>query len=368
MCSPPDRESDGPGRSTRALLARLERPLACEQWAELPTPVERMPWLDQGGTEVWIKRDDLSSPIYGGGKVRKLEWVLANAPFAGDEPIVSVGGVGSHHLVALVLYLREQGRKLHALTFEQVLTDHVRTNLGVLASLGTQFWHASRRPGLAWAWLSYHLWKQPAPKGVFMAAGASTPIGCFGFVEAGLELAAQIEAGELPKPDIIYVTAGSAGTCAGLAIGLGLAGVKTHLHLVSSVEAWAFNRFMYRRKIASAWSALRQAGLQDAPASVMPMLRDVGITWEIDYGEVGGGYGIPTPDALAAIDAAREHGIALEPTYTGKCIAALRRHEGGSAPRSVLFWHTHASNDLKPLVEPDWEQRCPAALQKVLKR
>ena len=358
-----DLSEGGPARSTSALTARLARPPQRLRLAALPTAVDRAPWLDTPKAKVWIKRDDLSSSIYGGGKVRKLEWILANPPFDTDLPICSVGGIGSHHLLALALFLRTQGRTLHGLTFTQSLTPHVRKNLAVLLSCGAQLWNAATRAELPRAWLAYHLWRLPDVKGTPMAAGASTPLGCFGFVDAAFELAAQVEAGQLPKPDVVYVTAGSAGTSAGLALGFALAGMPVHLHLVSSVEPWAFNPLMMQLKMRGALAAMRDAGLE-APSSPRTLLRDAGVTYAIDFDEVGAGYGEPTERGLAAVALAQDHDIVLEPTYTAKCIAALRRteaHDRGR-PHNVLFWHTHAANDLTPLIEPGWEARSPVPL------
>lgn len=332
------------------------------QWAALPTGVERAAWLDGPGSEVWIKRDDRSSELYGGGKVRKLEWILANPPYDGDDPLWSIGGVGSHHLLALALFLGVQGRKLHAFTFEQALTPHVRTNLAVLASLGTPIWHVRRRAQLPLAWLGYHLWRRPPRMGRYLTPGASTPLGCFGFVEAGLELAAQIGGGLLPSPRRIYVTAGTAGTAAGLALGLALGRVSTHLRLVSSVEPIAFNRPVFALKVRSVAAALRDAGLRE-DASMD--LRDAGITWSIDHDEVGAGYGEPTAAAREALALAAGHDLGLETTYTGKCVAALRRDLQGADPVEgpVLFWNTHGGNDLAAHVVTDWESRLPPNLQ-----
>lgn len=347
------------------LLPRLEHPPARFAWARLPTPVERAPWLDVAGARVWLKRDDASSDRYGGGKVRKLQWVLANPPYDGDAPIVSVGGTGSHHLLALALHLQPLGRELHALTFVQPWTEHTRTNYATLVSSGARIWSVGSRAALPWAWLAYHLWNRPPRTGVWMAAGASTPLGCFGFVEAALELAAQIEAGELPRPETIYVTAGSAGTCVGLALGLALAQLPTRLHLVSSVERWAFNRIMFARLLSAAHRELARCGLPEARArSPKQWLADAGIVVTIDHAQVGGGYGVPTDAALAAKASAAAHGLALETTYTAKCLAALvaRERERGDAPRDVLLWNTHAGNDLRPLIAPDWRSKSPIAV------
>lgn len=357
-------EPAGGGAPSRCgpLWPRLAAPPRRYEWAQLPTPVERAAWLDTPHARVWIKRDDRSSPIYGGGKVRKLQWVLANAPYDNDAPVLSVGGTGSHHLLALALFLAPQRRTLHALVFEQPWTPHVRRNLAVLVSAGAQLWPAKTRPGLGLAWLSYRLWRRPAVAGTYMAAGASTALGCFGFVEAALELADQIAHGELPPPDVIYLTAGSAGSCAGLLVGLALAGVSTHVHLVSSVEGWAFNGALLRRKLAAAEAELRRCGLVDAPeGGVMRWLSRAGVTFAIDHAEVGGGYGSPTPAGLDAVALAGAHGLALETTYTAKCLAALRRIEAarGGPTRSVLWWNTHAGNDLDDRIAPDWRARCP---------
>jgi D-cysteine desulfhydrase len=329
--------------------------------ASLPTPVERAAWLDTASSEVWVKRDDRTSALYGGSKVRKLEWILANAPYDGDVPIASVGGIGSHHLVALALHLQPLGRELHALTFMQVPTAHVIANLAAIVSSGAKLWPVATRARLPWAFAQYRLLRRPARRGRWLAAGASTPLGCFGYVEAGLELASQIDAGDLPRPDAIYVTAGSAGTGAGLLLGLALAGAPAHVHLVSSVERWGFNAAMLRRKIRQTHRALARCGLHEAEsASAASLLAAAGITWTIDHDEVGDGYGVPTDAARAARELAAAHGLALETTYTAKCLAALRRVEGrGADRRRVLFWNTHAGTDLADHIDPDWRLRCP---------
>ncbi|MCY1006765.1 hypothetical protein OV079_14625 [Nannocystis pusilla] len=116
----------------------LRNPPARLDLATLPTPVERAPWLDAPGAAVYVKRDDQTSRLYGGGKVRKLEWLLANPPYDDRRPIVSVGGIGSHHLVALALHLQAQGRELHAWVFDQVPTAHTLDDLALLLSTGAK--------------------------------------------------------------------------------------------------------------------------------------------------------------------------------------------------------------------------------------
>lgn len=334
--------------------------------AKLPTPVERCTALDRGRARVWVKRDDLSSDIYGGGKVRKLEYVLANSPHNTDAPVLTLGGTGSHHLLAVALFLAESGRTLHALTFDQVMTPHVRTGLAVLASLGTQFWHSRTRVGLPLAWLRYQLFQRPARRGVYMPPGASDGLGGLGFVAAGRELAQQIADGELPHPGRIYVTGGSAGTSAGLAIGLALCGIATHIRIISAVETMGFNRLMFGRLLGLIYSCMRKHGFAGR-GRVSGLLREAGVSWSIDHSQVGPGYAVPTEAGRQAITVAGEGGLSLETTYTGKCVAAmLNELEGDDVEGPVLFWNTHAGNDLSPRIVAGWQQRLPPVLARAV--
>ena len=339
-----------------ALAKRLSDPPRCLKLAELPTPVERAAWLDVGETKVWVKRDDLSSKIYGGGKVRKLEWALANPPYDDDAPIFSTGGIGSNHLVALALFLQPLGRRLHALVFDQPYTAHVRNNLATVASLDAEFWYVPARWQLPWMWAKHAIVR---PGSRAMTPGASTDLAGLGFVEAGLELAAQVQAGELERPATVYITGGTGGASAGLAIGLALAGLSTHLRIVSAVEPLLFNRFYLQAKLRATWSALRRHGL-DGPSSVGTALRDANVRWSIDHSQVGARYGAPTDAGAKVAALADGHDMHFDPTYTAKCVAGMRA-EGRPGP--TVFWHTHAATDLTARISPDWMSRLPDKLR-----
>ncbi len=320
---------------------------------------------------MWIKRDDRSSLVYGGGKVRKLEWLLANPPFVDASTLWTVGGIGSHHLVALALHLQGTGKQLHALTFAQKPTPHVRTNLAVLASLDTRLWHVRSRSCLPWGWLKYRVLAAPPRIGRYLTPGASSGIACLGFVEAALELDQQVRSGAAPRPTRVYVSAGTAGAAAGLAIGFALAGMPTELRLVSSVERIAFNHCMFDRKLAEVFAVLRSYGTSFGAdeRSLRRLCRRSGVTWTIDHRFVGAGYGEPTVRAHEAVALASEHGIVLETTYTGKCVAALRHDLGSEPPKGpVLFWNTHAGNDLRAHIRPAWENALPPGLARWLTR
>jgi D-cysteine desulfhydrase len=362
-----------PLRADHHLAAFVASPPPRLALADVPTPVERAPWLDVPGSEVWIKRDDRTSALYGGGKVRKLEWLLASPRYAGDAPIVSIGGVGSHHLLALALFLRAHGREAHALTFDQVFTPHVRQTLAALLSTGARVWSVRRRALLPWAGLAYYLWARPPQIGTWMPAGGSNGVGGLGFVEAGLELGRQIDAGKLPRPATIYMTGGSAASSAGLVLGLGLAGVSTHLRVVSAVEPVFLAPWSWRRMVGQIWRTLLAAGLhRELAVDGWPgLLRRAKVTWSIDHAQLGGGYAVPTAAGERIVALAHDHGFALETTYTGKCAASLqadlaagRLPSGALGP--VLLWNTHAGTDLATLARPGWEDRLPARLRRAL--
>lgn len=339
---------------TRLIQTHLKRVPPCIGWAKLPTPVQP---LGDPLEQLWVKRDDQSHPRYGGSKVRKLEWLLAD-PRWSQGPVLSVGAIGSHHLRALAEFLDLQDRRLHALVCPQVATLHAQRNLRRLLALKAQIHPMNSRAHLPLAWLSYRLGKS-SPKANYLAAGGSDAVGLLAFVEAGLELAQQIQSKACPHPERIYIAAGTAGSVAGLAVGLRMAQCPSRIIAVSSVERVAFNRVMFLRKRWQCEQLLKRFGAQN--------LHGPAIEVEITHAQLGGGYGVPTPNAQQAIETAATAGLKLEPTYTGKVLAEIFNREAPARGEPILFWNTHAStpewsgegNDQDPWPEPiaHWSQR-----------
>ncbi|MGD9101087.1 MAG: pyridoxal-phosphate dependent enzyme, partial [Anaerolineae bacterium] len=78
--------------------------------ADLPTPLERMEGLSaQVGAEVWVKRDGLTHPLYGGNKVRKFEFVFGDVLRKRAQIVLTGGGLGSHHTLATAVVARQFG-------------------------------------------------------------------------------------------------------------------------------------------------------------------------------------------------------------------------------------------------------------------
>jgi 1-aminocyclopropane-1-carboxylate deaminase/D-cysteine desulfhydrase-like pyridoxal-dependent ACC family enzyme len=369
-------------QSESALFRAFPQLIGRVPWLPLgrfPTRVERIEGLTGARVELWVKRDDESGVVYGGNKVRKLEFLLAEARARGAARVLTLGGIGSHHVLATAIYGRELGIPVDAVVFPQPVTAHVRQQILAGAAAGAQLaatrgyagvplavWRRRRRPGTSW-----------------IASGGSSPTGTLGYVSAGLELLEQIARGELPPPDVIYVALGSCGTAAGLLVGLrgapSLAGLDAEVVGVRVVDrvvcnARATHRLAARTAAllppAGAGSLERTMGVREwfnqsilpsrnqqeaddqmlnqsiAPSSRGPRLR-------VEHGFFGGRYGLATGEADAAVARAASVGLRLEPTYTGKALAALLADAdaGRLDGKRVLFIDTFNSVDLAPLIE-----------------
>ncbi|MGE5708081.1 MAG: 1-aminocyclopropane-1-carboxylate deaminase/D-cysteine desulfhydrase [Bacteroidota bacterium] len=190
--------------------------------AELPTPVERFEvGAEFGLKELWIKRDDLTAPRYGGNKVRKLEFLLADAKARGAHTILTYGATGSTHALATALYGREHGFRVVSILSDEPPSPTVSQNLLLGAHWGAELVRCAVS-GL----YPLHAFRARLSDTFLyeIPAGGSCPVGVLGFVNAGLELAEQIKSGELPPPAAILVASGTSGTQTGLGIGLSIAG------------------------------------------------------------------------------------------------------------------------------------------------
>jgi D-cysteine desulfhydrase len=151
-------------------------------------------------------------------------------------------------------------------------------------------------------------------------------------VEAGLELGAQIAAGECPSPESIYVAAGTLGTVVGMAIGLALAGSSIPIHAVRITSQVVTNQRVLRALVRDTLALLRGAGTR------LPASEQVLATIDLRHDQVGEGYGRDTEAAGAAAAAFSAAGLQLDGTYTAKAAAALLAEPVSAQP--PLFWHT----------------------------
>ena len=301
----------------------LEGKLPWMPLGDFPTPVER-------AFDGWVKRDDRSGALYGGNKVRKLEFLLAQAIAGGAKRIVTMGAFGSHQVLATTLYARRAGLAVCGLVFPQPPTEHARETLLLSSGAGACLHPARGLWAIPFAYAACAR-AHPEPR-AFIGPGGSTPLGTLGYVAAGLELGEQIRAGELPQPGAVYVPYGSGGTAAGLALGFRLAKLDIRLRPVRVFDRF-FASARHLARLANRTAALlRRSGGPDAGHF---RARD----FQLVHDQFGGGYGVTTPAADQALERAAAVGLHLETTYSAKTLAAVL----AAGEKDVLFWNTFSS-------------------------
>jgi 1-aminocyclopropane-1-carboxylate deaminase/D-cysteine desulfhydrase-like pyridoxal-dependent ACC family enzyme len=305
-----------------------------------PTPVHSLAALAAlaaPGASLWVKRDDLTSPLYGGNKVRKLERLLSAARARGATRIVTVGAVGSHHVLATAVFARRMGIGVDAVLVPQPRTDHALADLRADLAQGVVVVPASTYPEAA-----MHIGRRLVrAEYAYIPVGGSNLNGALGYVDAARELAAQVRAGLLPEPDLAVVTLGSGGTVAGLAAGFVLEKLRTKVLAVTVAEP-AFVVARAARRLAVA--CVRHEGDETVTSRVLDRI-------EVDERWLGPGYGFATPQGEDATRRAAEVGLTLDQTYTAKAFAAALDAVATRRGETILYWHTLSSAPMDPLLQ-----------------
>jgi len=301
------------------------------EFGTYPTPVACLQQLSTAKTTLWVKRDDLTSGVYGGSKLRKLEPLLEDAKKRGATKIVTIGAVGSHHVLATGVFGKLAGLQVEAVVLRQPCSPHVLET--VRASIGQGVELVSAK---SYAEALQLLAVREARGAYLIPAGGSNLVGSRGLLAAALELAEQVQAGVLPEPDLLVLAFGSGGTAAGLAAGLVRSGLRTRVLAVAVAEP--IEVFSYKAR------ALAKA-LTD-PSSRAEVCARI----EIERRYLGAGYGRPTHASEQAMREAARSGLRLDDTYTAKAFAAAQDRVALGAERHVLFWNTLSSAELAPLL------------------
>lgn len=324
-----------------AAYPRLAARLPKAPLADLPTPVstQRLPTAT-GWRDVSIKHDDLTATLYGGNKLRKLEYLLRRALDRGAARVATFGTVASNHALATTLYAAAVGLPCTCLLSHQTRTPACAVQLGLHLAHGTELVYfggprAARVEVMREYLQGRHTWAIPP--------GGSSWLGAVGFVNAGLELASQVQAGAIVAPDRVYVANGTMATAAGLALGLALAGLGAEVQAIRVTHVSVSNPHAMRRLIAKTASLMCRLD-PDLPADLADCVR---LRFRDEF--FGGGYAHTTPATDRAVARARDElGMRLETTYTGKAMAALLDDldKPAFAAQSMLFWNTFNSRPL----------------------
>lgn len=364
---------------------------------DFPTAIERVYGLTHKRVELWVKREDRSGTLYGGNKVRKLEFLLGNSgaiasdvhlggpfnqklyagrgdPNQGTEgsmhavgikaldrgldldqgigldrvdstakkaSLLTLGAWGSNHALAVALYGQLLGYSVDNVLFPQPLHTetiaNIREHLLAQVAAHARLWPASHFATVPAKYIAAYI-SQRKPR-LIIPSGGSCPLGTLGWVSGGIEIERQVEGLGLPPFDVVYVTVGTGGTAAGLLLGLGRAagcirGVR--------VVPWPVASTSMVVKLANQTEKLlRRKGISQL--SIRPRFcmdgRFVG---------PGIGYGVVTQAAKQAKTAAQALGLPVETTYTGKTLAALLAdaEAGVLDGKRVLFVMTASGVDL----------------------
>jgi D-cysteine desulfhydrase len=302
-----------------------------------PTPLRPLRELAASGAQVWLKDEGpYGDGGWGGNKVRKLEWLLAEVKRRGRGTILTVGGLGTNWGLATALYGREHGINTALALVDQPVDDHVRAQLQRLRASGAtlHFTHTKARTIAA---LPYLIARHRRP--YLLPSGGSSAIGAIGYIEVAYELAEQVRSGVMPEPACVVTALGSGGTAAGLFAGLELAGLtSTTVVAVVVTDLLRLDHRVLTSLARRAARVLRDRGAELPEVHLRPERLTVVRDW------LGPGYGHATPDSERAIELVRSaEGLELDPVYTAKAMAALLAlaRDGRMGGGPVVFLNTN---------------------------
>ena len=295
-----------------------------------PTPVHRLDHLSERlGIDLWIKRDDLTGAGLGGNKVRKLEYLLAEAKKQGARLIFTTGGAQSNHAMLTAACAGKLGLRTILILKKRGVTE-CRGNQLLERLMGTEvrfvdtddygeIYAEMDRVGRA-SGLPYY--KIPC--------GGSNALGTLGYVDCAKEISEQGV-----HFDHIVCAEGSGGTMAGLALGakLFLPGTQVHGMMVDTDPFDVITPKLMREAAALLGQSVT---VTDRDYNLMDVC--------------GPGYAVASPEGNAAVRLMAENeGIFLDPVYTGKAFAGLIAlvKEGAFQPKErVLFLHSGGAGGL----------------------
>lgn len=298
-----------------------------------PTPLEYLSRLsDHLGREIFIKRDDTTPLAMGGNKLRKLEFLAADALREGADTLITAGAIQSNHVRQTAAVAAKLGLHCVALLENPIGTraeNYLSNGNRLLLDLFTtqvEMCDALTDPAAQLDELATRIEAQ-GYRPYVIPVGGSNALGALGYVESALEIAQQCE--DAVEISSVVVASGSAGTHAGLAVGLEQLMPQAELIGVTVSRAVADQ-------------LPKVVALQQAVANSLELQAKADIILWDDY--FAPGYGTPNEEGMAAVKLlAQLEGILLDPVYTGKAMAGLidgitQKRFKDEGP--ILFVHT----------------------------
>jgi L-cysteate sulfo-lyase len=303
--------------------------------AQLPTSIEELKSLSRelGGPELLIKRDDQTGLALGGNKTRKLEFLLGQALEQGADTLVTAGAAQSNHCRQTAAAAARAGLRCELL-LNGTKPDLPNGNVLLDELLGAR---------IHWIQLSERVAKlrelpdqlrKEGRKPYVIPVGGSNGVGATGYVLAMIELVEQLD-GIDRRVDHVVFASSSGGTQAGIVVGAKVTSFAGKLHGVS-VDKGDRDGTPYEHELADIANETAKYIGFDGQFTVSD--------FNVDYGYLGGGYGVPSDLEREAIRLLGwREGILLDPVYTGRAMGALIdliRKKAFQSDETVLFWHT----------------------------
>ena len=307
----------------------------------------------QAGVEIFFKRDDFTGSELSGNKVRKLEFLMADALEKGADTVLTCGGAQSNHCRATALAAVKAGLSSLLLlrTDDPANPPTVSGNILLDCLAGSKIVWITPEQYRARDEVFERETRRLSSQGrkpYIIPEGGSTALGAWGYVAEMEELVADLKHldGEVVKPTTVICATGSGGTAAGLALGARLSGVAIRVVGVNVCD----DRDYFVNIIDGICREFQQTYFAGEYA-VRP-------AYEILDGYVGRGYALSRPEELAAIrDLVRLEGVVLDPVYTGKAYFGMMA-ELAKNPRvfggRIVFVHTGGLFGLFPISTNLW--------------
>jgi L-cysteate sulfo-lyase len=317
--------------------------------AHLPTPLEFLPHLTRhlGGPNIYVKRDDCTGLGTGGNKTRKLEFLMADALGQGATTVITQGAVQSNHARQTAAAAAKLGLDCE-LVFEKRIDAATEPYLHSGNVLLDRIFGARIREVAKGSDMAAELdavadeVRKSGKTPYVIPGGGSNPTGALGYVDCVFELVTQANRQGLVIDHVVHAT-GSAGTQAGLAVGL--KAINSGIPLLG-IGVGADRKAQEEKVFELATRTAKFAGADG-------VVTREDIVCNCDY--IGPGYGVPTEEMNAAVLlAARLEGLLFDPVYTGKALAGmidLVRKGWFDGAENVVFIHTGGAAGLFAYVD-----------------
>jgi len=303
--------------------------------SQTPTPIERLERLSKvlEGPDILVKRDDLTDTAMSGNKVRKLEFLLADAIDKKCDFIITCGGHQSNHARATAVAAARLGLKCH-LVLRNGMGTPLEGNLFLDRLLGAEIQFITEDEYSEIDAVMKEAAQEAKERGkrpYIIPEGGSDTIGSLGYVMAAKEIATQLKEIKT-RIDHIVLSVGSGGTYAGLLVGKYLYDLPANIYGINVCddETYFVNKI---HRIVKSMEKQFEMELNIGKNEI-----------KIIDGYVGKGYGLSRQEEIDIIKmVAKTEGLILDPVYTGKAMYGLTdqiRKGTFKQGETVLFLHT----------------------------